>query len=120
MSNIFTFWEGPLPAYIRLCLQTWKFPFTVLNYSNLRQYTDLPADNRLKRFTLPQIADCVRVHVLRDQGGYPNSIDVHITDKLPENRQGATNYGLIMDTTDKVAWFCAGNPSEGEFREYRI
>ena len=58
--------------------------------------------------------------VLRDQGGYPNSIDVHISDKLPENRQGATNYGLIMDTTDKVAWFCAGNPSEGEFREYRI
>ena len=54
-----------MPGYIRLCLDTWKVPCTVLNYDNVNDYTDLPLD-KLKRFTLPQIADCVRVHVLSD------------------------------------------------------
>lgn len=82
--NIFTFWEGPMPGYIELCLKTWKLPFTMLNYDNLRQYTDFDIE-RVKRFTLPQIADCVRVHVLRDHGGYWLDADtIMLTDKLPE------------------------------------
>lgn len=84
MTKVFTFWEGPMPAYIRLCMQTWPFKFEILNFSNLHQYTDLQADDRLKRFSLPQIADCVRVHVLRDQGGYWLDADtIMVTDKLP-------------------------------------
>lgn len=67
MAN-FTFWEGPMPAFIELCLRTWKQPYIVLNYENLHEYTDLPID-KIKRFTMPQISDIVRVHVLRDQGG---------------------------------------------------
>lgn len=83
--KIFTFWEGKKPAYIELCMQTWKFPYVVLNYKNLNEYTDLKADASLKRFTLPQIADAVRVHVLRDQGGYWLDADtIMITGKLPE------------------------------------
>lgn len=83
--KIFTFWEGKKPAYIELCMQTWKFPYVVLNYKNLNEYTDLKADANLKRFTLPQIADAVRVHVLRDQGGYWLDADtIMITGKLPE------------------------------------
>lgn len=81
---VFTFWEGEQPAYIKLCMETWRFPFTVLNYNNLGEYTDLPVD-RLKRFTLPHIADCVRVHVLRDRGGYWLDADtIMVTDRLPE------------------------------------
>lgn len=73
-----------MPEYIRLCMNTWKFPFTVLNYDNLHRYTDLPVD-KVKRFTLPQTADCVRVHVLRDNGGYWLDADtVIITGKLPD------------------------------------
>jgi hypothetical protein len=87
---IFTFWEGKMPAYIEMCMKTWKMPYTLLNYDNLNKYTDLVVDSRLKRFTLPQIADCVRVHVLRDNGGYWLDCDtIMLTDKLPsENMIG--------------------------------
>ena len=80
---IFTFWEGQMPEYIRLCLQTWPFEHIMLNYDNLHDYTDIDI-SRAKRFTLPQIADCVRVHVLRDQGGYWLDADTIIAgDSLP-------------------------------------
>ena len=81
--NVFTFWEGSMPAYIKLCMDTWKMPYTVLNYGNVNEYTDLQIE-RTKRFSLPQIADCVRVHVLRDQGGYWLDADtIMLTGKLP-------------------------------------
>lgn len=82
--NVFTFWEGRMPPYIEMCLRTWKIPYTMLNYGNLSGYTDLEISDRLKRFTMPQIADCVRVHVLRDQGGYWLDADtIMLTDRLP-------------------------------------
>lgn len=81
---VYTFWEGPMPGYIKLCMDTWKVPYTVLNYENLHDYTDLNIEP-VKRFTLPQIADVVRVHVLRDQGGYWLDADtIMLTEKLPE------------------------------------
>ena len=84
VEQIFTFWEGELPEYIKLCMSTWKFPYTLLNYSNLQDYTDFDI-KRAKRFSLPQIADCVRVHVLRDNGGYWFDTDtIMINQKLPE------------------------------------
>ena len=74
-----------MPEYIFHCIRTWRFPFTVLCYGNLYKYTDLPVDDRLKRFTLPQIADCVRVHVLRDQGGIWLDADtIMLGDELPD------------------------------------
>lgn len=82
--NVFTFWEGQMPGYIKLCMDTWRMPYTVLNYDNLHEYTDISIEP-LKRFTLPQIADCVRVHVLRDQGGYWLDADtIMLTGKLPD------------------------------------
>lgn len=82
-ETIFTFWEGDMPEYIKLCLDSWKFPYTMLNYDNLLEYTDIDIE-RIKRFSLPIIADCVRVHVLRDNGGYWLDADtISITGKLP-------------------------------------
>ena len=82
--KIFTFWEGPMPDYIKLCLKTWKHPFIMLNYDNLPEYTSIDLE-RLKRFTLPQIADCVRVHVLRDQGGrWLDADTIMLSDDLPD------------------------------------
>lgn len=73
-----------MPGYIKLCMDTWRVPYTVLNYDNLHEYTDISIES-LKRFTLPQIADCVRVHVLRDQGGYWLDADtIMLTEKLPD------------------------------------
>lgn len=84
MMNVFTFWEGKMPAYIRLCMETWKLPYKILDYDNLREYTDIDVE-KLKRFTLPQIADCVRVHVLRDNGGVWLDADtISLTGQLPE------------------------------------
>lgn len=83
-KQIFTFWEGDLPEYVKLCMSTWKFPYTLLNYSNLKDYTDFDI-KRAQRFSLPQIADCVRVHVLRDNGGYWLDADtIMINRELPE------------------------------------
>jgi hypothetical protein len=81
---IYTFWDGPMPGYIKLCLATWKQPYTMLTYENLNQYTDIDAE-RLKRYTLPQQSDYIRVHVLRDNGGWWLDADtIMITGKLPE------------------------------------
>lgn len=82
-EQIFTFWEGEMPAYIKLCIQTWRFPYTLLTYDNLHEYTSFDISGA-KRFTLPQIADCVRVHVLRDNGGYWLDTDtIMLRDSLP-------------------------------------
>lgn len=82
--NVFTFWEGHMPEYIRLCMKTWKVPFTVLDYGNLNNYTDLPIE-KIKRFDLPKVGDIVRVHVLRDQGGYWLDADtIMVTNQLPD------------------------------------
>ena len=83
-EKVFAFWEGDMPGYIKLCMDTWKVPYTLLNYDNLDQYTDLPIE-KLKRYSLSQISDCVRVHVLRDNGGYWIDADtIMISDRLPE------------------------------------
>lgn len=81
---IFTFWEGVMPAYIKLCLETWKMPYVILNYTNLHNYTDFVVTPKLTQYTLPMIADCIRVHVLRDQGGYWLDADTIILGDLPK------------------------------------
>ena len=73
-----------MPDYIRLCMDTWKERYTLLNYENLNRYTDLNTE-QLKRFTLPQVADCVRVHILRDHGGYWLDADtIMLTGEMPD------------------------------------
>lgn len=99
---IFTFWEGPMPAYIEMCLETWqdKFPFIVLNYDNLEAYTEYDIESA-KRFTLPIQADAVRVHVLRDNGGYWLDADtIMLTDHLPD----ADILGDIWNGTNTIGY----------------
>ena len=40
MNKVFTFWEGEMPAYIKLCMKSWDFPFVLLNYDNVNEYTN--------------------------------------------------------------------------------
>ena len=83
-KRVFTFWEGKMPDYIKLCMKTWKFDYVLLNYENLMDYTVFEIE-KTKRFTLPQMSDAVRVHVLRDQGGIWLDADtIMLTDQLPE------------------------------------
>lgn len=108
---IYTFWEGPMPDYIQMCLETWKMPHTVLNYSNLQEYTTINMEG-LKSFTLPQQSDAVRAHVLRDNGGWwLDSDTILLTEELPkENVIGdlvtrAHSTGLCHWTKDAEQFF---------------
>lgn len=81
-EKIYTFWEGEMPEYVKLCMNTWQFPFVVLNYSNLSQYTE-QIPEKIKQLKLPKIADYVRVHVLRDNGGYWLDADTIMFTSIP-------------------------------------
>lgn len=109
---IFTFWEGRMPTYIQLCLDTWRVPHTILNFDNLLSYTHLSINN-LQRFSLAQIADVVRVHVLRDRGGYWLDADtIMLTDHLPD--------GTVTGTEDSntIGFLHADKPHEPFFEEW--
>ena len=105
---IFTFWEGnEMPEYLKMCMETWKFDYVLLNYNNLKDYTDLKVDDNLKRFSLPQIADAVRVHVLRDNGGYWLDTDtIMLSDSLPEE-----NLLGYPETREHTIGFLHTNPN---------
>ena len=82
---IYTFWEGRMPEYIRLCLATWPFDFTILDFTNLHNYMDTSMMDKVKRFSVAQVADFVRVHVLRNHGGYWLDADtIMLSDVLPD------------------------------------
>lgn len=109
---VYTFWEGKMPAYIKLCMQTWKIPYVLLNYDNVNQYTDIPIEKLKDKFTLPQIADFVRAHVLRDNGGYWLDADtIMLREKLPQtnligypNRRDAT-IGFLYAENPKMPFY---------------
>lgn len=113
--NVFTFWEGKMPDYIQLCMKTWRFPYIMLNYDNLHEYTDLDI-NLLKRFTLPQIADVVRAHVLRDHGGYWLDTDtIMMTDELPDY---CTIMGYPDTRANTIGFLYAAEPHEDFFERW--
>ena len=98
---VFTFWEGKMPDYLKLCMKTWKFPYIVLTYDNLHEYTDLQITDRLTSYTLPQIADVVRVHVLRDNGGYWLDTDtIMLSDELPTENM----VGYVKERTNTIGY----------------
>lgn len=92
---IFTFWEGEeMPDYLHLCMRTWKkFEHMIvrLNYDNIREWVrddfSFSKENieKLAKFTLPQQADYVRAHVLRDNSGYWLDCDtIALARRLPD------------------------------------
>ena len=110
---VYTFWEGSMPEYIKLCLETWRAPYTVLNYSNLHQYTDLPI-SKLRRFSIEQACDCVKAHVLRDNGGiWLDADSIMVTGKMPK----ATLLGNVEMRTNTIA-FLQTEPHSEMFEEW--
>lgn len=112
METVFTFWEGQMPDYIKLCMKTWNFDYILLTYDNLKDYIDIPLD-KLQSFTLPQIADVIRVHVLRDYGGYWLDTDTIMLDELPKENI----CGYVKDRTNTIG-FLHTDPHSDMFTEW--
>lgn len=109
---IYTFWEGQKPAYIELCMATWPFDFVLLDYNNLHNYTDLP-EEQLRQYPLQQVADIVRVHVLRDNGGIWLDADTIVFGDLPEE----TILGY-PETRHNTIGFLRTEPGTDMFKEW--
>jgi hypothetical protein len=76
-KTIYTLWEprGSMPAYIRLCMQTWAghhpgWEIVVLDHANLGEHTGGTLDLAgLRRFPLHVQKDAIQAAVLRSAGG---------------------------------------------------
>lgn len=111
---VYAFWEGQMPDYIKLCMETWKFPYVLLNYDNLNEYTDLPID-KLKRFSLMQVSDVVRSHILRDHGGYWLDTDtIVVGNELPKTTFVGDNESRI----NSVGFLYAKKPHMQVFEDW--
>lgn len=85
---IFTFWEpkDKIPAYLELCLETWKkflpdYEIVTLDYSNLKDWLGENVFPQVlyDRFSLPIQADAIRCAVLKKYGGIWMDVDTIIT-----------------------------------------
>lgn len=86
--RLFTFWEPKekMPAYIRLCMQTWKkflpeCEVVLLDYSNLEEWLgkDVYDEILFKDFSLPKQADAIRCALLKKYGGLWLDADTILT-----------------------------------------
>lgn len=85
--HIYTFWEpkDSIPAYLRLCMHTWKtnapdFEITVLDYSTIDPYlikAGYPLD-RFFKLPIPLQKDAVMAAVLLEKGGIFMDVDTLI------------------------------------------
>lgn len=94
MKNvIFTYWHsnsGSMPAYIELCIETWKkiipnLDIVLINQSNLNNYIGNTYDmEKLKKISLPMQSDIVSAAVLEKFGGFFIDADTLITQNIFE------------------------------------
>ena len=86
--RLFTFWEPKekMPAYIRLCMQTWKkflpeCEVVLLDYSNLEEWLGIDVYDEIlfKDFSLPKQADAIRCALLKKYGGLWLDADTILT-----------------------------------------
>ena len=86
--RLFTFREPKekMPAYIRLCMQTWKkflpeCEVVLLDYSNLEEWLGIDVYDEIlfKDFSLPKQADAIRCALLKKYGGLWLDADTILT-----------------------------------------
>lgn len=92
--KIFTFWEPKekIPAYIQLCMQTWKnflpeYEIVVVDYSNIDNYLGKNFYDEIlyKDFPLMLQADAIRCALLKKYGGIWIDTDTIITSSEAKN-----------------------------------
>ncbi len=86
--KIFTFWEPKqkIPAYIQLCMQTWKkflpeYEIIVIDYSNIDKYLGKNFYDKIlyKDFPLSVLSDIIKCALLKTYGGIWFDADTIIT-----------------------------------------
>jgi len=105
-KTVFTFWEPKesIPAYIKLCMQTWKkflpdYKIIILDYSNLFEYIDKNCYDKIlfKKFNLAKQADAIRCAVLKQHGGiWLDSDSIITSDKFKELMEINSDFVLIQ------------------------
>jgi len=93
-KNIFCFWESnnDLPAYLKLCIKTWKKNIKnsevhIINYSNLHLYLseeEAYEIELLKQIRLPMQSDILSAAILEKFGGLFMDVDCIVTADLFE------------------------------------
>ena len=79
---VFTFWDGEMPEYIKMCMETWDFEYDLLDFESVKKYIEIPKS--IVRFSLPQISDYIRVHMLKECGGRYFDTDTIFLGEAPE------------------------------------
>lgn len=116
--RIFTFWEPrtKLPGYLKLCMKTWEkyipnAEIIVLDYSNLGDWIDISefGPNLLDgRFSLPMIADAIRVMLLEKYDGLWMDADTIILNKniveYFKNNKECSMFGYKSSRAVHIAW----------------
>lgn len=103
--HIFTFWEptDSMPAYLKLCLDTWKtnapgFKVTTLDHSNLESYldaADYPMD-RLLMLPLQIQKDAIEAAVLHQQGGIFMDVDTIVLNNFKSVLEQLQNSEIVL------------------------
>lgn len=73
--NVFTYWEGPQPEYIKVCIETMQLcceNFILLTPDNINSYlNDTGLHKNWDKLTNPaHRADCIRVAIINKYGGW--------------------------------------------------
>ena len=108
---VYTFWEPRerMPFYLQLCMETWKkflpnATIVLLDYKNINELLDvreLGLNLFSGRFTLPQIADAIRVALLAKHGGIWLDVDTIILNSdaekffLPDEKHRTVFFGNV-------------------------
>jgi len=96
----------------------WKFEENMhTRFSSIVRY------NRAKKLfkkELGKVEVSTFKKVLSDHVGYPESICRHPNPSLGIDEQTQTILSVAFDLTNKVAWICAGNPCENEYKKYEL
>ncbi|OOG78673.1 capsular polysaccharide synthesis protein [Algoriphagus sp. A40] len=109
-TKIYTFWQGYMPPYIRLCLETFKnlgYEFVVLDHSNLNDYlspSDFPIE-KLGRFPPAAQGDIIACYMMNRYRGYFIDADTIFLGKINHLEDLLDSHELVMIGDEKVP-FC--------------
>ncbi|MBN7813414.1 hypothetical protein J0A68_20835 [Algoriphagus sp. H41] len=109
-TKIFTFWLGPMPAYIRMCLQTFSksgYDWVLLDHSNMNEFIprdELPVE-RLMAFPPAAQGDIVAVYMMNRYRGYFIDADTVFFGSIRYLEELLDSHELVMVGDENVP-FC--------------